>query len=129
ALLRHRIPDRPERFYRRHHRRVGQLSPDGGGGAFGRHRRSLLLVLRQQFQGGHRLHADPSRAGAAFARSARGRGRKGLTAMTQRLPLIIFAAAMAAIPFIPGVPPFWIVLLHNIGLAALVAMGLVLLTG
>src|SRR5437899_6189601 len=49
--------------------------------------------------------------------------------MTQRLPLIIFAVAMAAIPFIPGVPPFWIVLLDNIGLAALVAMGLVLLTG
>jgi branched-chain amino acid transport system permease protein len=36
---------------------------------------------------------------------------------------------MAAIPFIPGVPPFWIVLLDNIGLSALVAMGLVLLTG
>ena len=36
---------------------------------------------------------------------------------------------MAAIPFIPGVPPFWIVLLNNIGLAALVAMGLVILTG
>ncbi|MDO9562400.1 MAG: branched-chain amino acid ABC transporter ATP-binding protein/permease, partial [Bradyrhizobium sp.] len=29
----------------------------------------------------------------------------------------------------PGMPPFWIVLLDNIGLAALVAMGLVLLTG
>ncbi|MBR1275683.1 ABC transporter permease subunit [Bradyrhizobium sp. AUGA SZCCT0283] len=49
--------------------------------------------------------------------------------MHQRLPVIIFAAVMAAIPFIPGVPPFWIVLLNNIGLAALVAMGLVLLTG
>jgi len=49
--------------------------------------------------------------------------------MTQRLPLIIFAVIMAAIPFIPGVPPFWIVLLDNIGLAALVAMGLVILTG
>jgi branched-chain amino acid transport system permease protein len=36
---------------------------------------------------------------------------------------------MAVIPFIPGMPPFWIVLLDNIGLAALVAMGLVLLTG
>ncbi|MFX6182594.1 metal-dependent hydrolase, partial [Acinetobacter baumannii] len=32
-------------------------------------------------------------------------------------------------PQIPGVPPFWIVLLDNIGLATLVAMGLVLLTG
>jgi ABC-type branched-subunit amino acid transport system ATPase component/ABC-type branched-subunit amino acid transport system permease subunit len=49
--------------------------------------------------------------------------------MPQRLPIIIFAFVMAAIPFIPGLPPFWIVLLDNIGLAALVAMGLVLLTG
>jgi len=49
--------------------------------------------------------------------------------MMQRLPVIVFAAVMAAIPFIPGMPPFWIVLLDNIGLAALVAMGLVLLTG
>jgi ABC-type branched-subunit amino acid transport system ATPase component/ABC-type branched-subunit amino acid transport system permease subunit len=49
--------------------------------------------------------------------------------MTERLPIMVFAAVMAAIPFIPGMPPFWIVLLDNIGLSALVAMGLVLLTG
>ena len=49
--------------------------------------------------------------------------------MTQRLPVLVFALVMAAIPFVPGIPPFWIVLLDNIGLAALVAMGLVLLTG
>src|ERR1035437_7960301 len=49
--------------------------------------------------------------------------------MTQRLPIIVFALVMAAIPFIPGMPPFWIVLLDNIGLSALVAMGLVLLSG
>src|SRR5882672_5671901 len=49
--------------------------------------------------------------------------------MMQRLPVLLFALVMAAIPFIPGMPPFWIVLLDNIGLAALVAMGLVLLTG
>jgi ABC-type branched-subunit amino acid transport system ATPase component/ABC-type branched-subunit amino acid transport system permease subunit len=49
--------------------------------------------------------------------------------MRERLPIIVFAVFMAAIPFIPGVPPFWIVLLDNIGLSALVAMGLVLLTG
>jgi branched-chain amino acid transport system permease protein len=49
--------------------------------------------------------------------------------MRERLPIIVFALIMAAIPFIPGMPPFWIVLLDNIGLAALVAMGLVLLTG
>jgi len=47
----------------------------------------------------------------------------------ERWPLLVFAAFVAAIPFIPGVPPFWIVLLDNIGLSALVAMGLVLLTG
>jgi ABC-type branched-subunit amino acid transport system ATPase component/ABC-type branched-subunit amino acid transport system permease subunit len=50
-------------------------------------------------------------------------------AMPQRLPMIVFALVMGVIPFIPGVPPFWIVLLDNIGLSALVAMGLVLLTG
>src|SRR6195256_5381958 len=49
--------------------------------------------------------------------------------MTNRWPLLVFALVMAGIPLIPGVPPFWIVLLDNIGLAALVAMGLVLLTG
>ncbi|GLH80445.1 metal-dependent hydrolase [Bradyrhizobium sp. SSBR45G] len=49
--------------------------------------------------------------------------------MRERWPLIIFAVIVAAVPFIPGVPPFWIVLLDNIGLSALVAMGLVLLTG
>ena len=49
--------------------------------------------------------------------------------MHERLPVLLFALVLAAIPFVPDVPPFWIVLLDNIGLAALVAMGLVLLTG
>ena len=49
--------------------------------------------------------------------------------MTQRWPIILFALVMAALPLIPEIPPFWLVLLNNIGLAALVAMGLVLLTG
>ncbi|HZR88631.1 MAG TPA: branched-chain amino acid ABC transporter ATP-binding protein/permease [Bradyrhizobium sp.] len=49
--------------------------------------------------------------------------------MRERLPILIFAIVMATIPFVPGIPPFWIVLLDNIGLSALVAMGLVLLTG
>ena len=49
--------------------------------------------------------------------------------MRQRWPVMLFALVMAAIPFVPGMPPFWIVLLDNIGLSALVAMGLVLLTG
>jgi len=49
--------------------------------------------------------------------------------MRERLPVLVFAVIMAAIPFVPDMPPFWIVLLDNIGLSALVAMGLVLLTG
>jgi branched-chain amino acid transport system ATP-binding protein/branched-chain amino acid transport system permease protein len=49
--------------------------------------------------------------------------------VTERLPILMFALVMATIPYLPGMPPFWIVLLDNIGLAALVAMGLVLLTG
>jgi ABC-type branched-subunit amino acid transport system ATPase component/ABC-type branched-subunit amino acid transport system permease subunit len=43
--------------------------------------------------------------------------------------ILIFAVVMAAFPLIPGLPRFWIVLADNVGLAALVAMGLVLLTG
>src|SRR5271154_3779219 len=49
--------------------------------------------------------------------------------MKQHFPILVFALVMAAIPLVPGMPPFWIVLLDNIGLSALVAMGLVLLTG
>jgi len=49
--------------------------------------------------------------------------------MRERWPMLLFALVVAAIPLIPGVPPFWIVLLDNIGMSALVAMGLVLLTG
>jgi len=49
--------------------------------------------------------------------------------MRERWPVLLFACVIVAIPLIPGVPPFWIVLSDNIGLAALVAMGLVLLTG
>ena len=49
--------------------------------------------------------------------------------MNERLSVILFALVMAAIPHLPHMPPFWIVLLDNIGLSALVAMGLVLLTG
>jgi len=44
----------------------------------------------------------------------------------------LFAGAMLALfvlPLIPGIPVYWITLLDNIGLAALVAIGLVLLTG
>lgn len=44
------------------------------------------------------------------------------------LPGLLSIGLLAAIPLLP-VPPFWITLLNNIGLASLVAIGLVLLTG
>ena len=49
--------------------------------------------------------------------------------MTPSLRILIFALVVAVFPLLPGLPRFWIVLADNIGLAALVAMGLVLLTG
>jgi ABC-type branched-subunit amino acid transport system ATPase component/ABC-type branched-subunit amino acid transport system permease subunit len=49
--------------------------------------------------------------------------------MTPTFRILIFALAVAVFPLVPGLPRFWIVLADNIGLAALVAMGLVLLTG
>nr|WP_139832431.1 branched-chain amino acid ABC transporter ATP-binding protein/permease [Mesorhizobium australicum] len=48
--------------------------------------------------------------------------------MTRGLPLL-FALVMLAVPYIPGFPPFWVTLLNFIGLASLVAIGLVVLTG
>ncbi|KAB2915290.1 MAG: branched-chain amino acid ABC transporter ATP-binding protein/permease [Hyphomicrobiaceae bacterium] len=49
--------------------------------------------------------------------------------MSSRTILLALVAVAALVPVIPGVPVFWITLLNNIGLASLVAMGLVLLTG
>ncbi len=48
--------------------------------------------------------------------------------MPRLFPIIVALIALA-FPFVPGVPPSWITLGNNIGLAALVAIGLVLLTG
>jgi len=48
--------------------------------------------------------------------------------LARLLPGLAGIAVIAAIPLLP-VPPFWITLLNNIGLASLVAIGLVLLTG
>lgn len=47
----------------------------------------------------------------------------------RHLPALLFAAAVVVFPLVPGLPPFWITLANNTGLAALVALGLVLLTG
>ncbi len=48
--------------------------------------------------------------------------------MNRLVPLALFVAALVILPFL-GLSPFWITLMDNIGLAALIALGLVLLTG
>ena len=54
-------------------------------------------------------------------------GRPSLTA--GRIALAIALAVLIALPLYPGTPEFWITLLNYIGLASLVVLGLVLLTG
>jgi branched-chain amino acid transport system permease protein len=46
-----------------------------------------------------------------------------------RVALLALIAACAILPVLPGIPVFWITLLNNMGLGALVAIGLVVLTG
>ncbi|MFC4275777.1 branched-chain amino acid ABC transporter ATP-binding protein/permease [Achromobacter aloeverae] len=52
-----------------------------------------------------------------------------VNAMKNRLPLIVFLLVLAALPLLPVTPEFWITQLNYIGLASLVVLGLVLLTG
>ena len=80
-LLRHRLPDRAQRFCRGDHRRARELSGDGAGGAGGRFRRGAVVVLRQQLQGSDRLHPDRAGADGALARLACRRRRAGLIVM------------------------------------------------
>jgi branched-chain amino acid transport system permease protein len=42
---------------------------------------------------------------------------------------LLALAACVAVPFLPGIPPFWITLAGYAGIAAIVAVGLVVLTG
>ncbi|MDB5511396.1 MAG: metal-dependent hydrolase [Enterovirga sp.] len=46
-----------------------------------------------------------------------------------RTALLLLVAFAAALPFIPGVPPYWITVAAYIGMAAIVALGIVVLTG
>lgn len=50
------------------------------------------------------------------------------TLLTRALPWVALAAA-AGLPLIPSLPPFWVTLLSYAGLAAIVTLGLVVLTG
>ena len=48
--------------------------------------------------------------------------------MNRVWPWLLFVAGLA-LPFVPGVPPFWITLANYAGIASIVALGLVVLTG
>jgi ABC-type branched-subunit amino acid transport system ATPase component/ABC-type branched-subunit amino acid transport system permease subunit len=48
---------------------------------------------------------------------------------SRHLPLAVFAALVLALPLLPFIPDFWFTLMAFIGIASLVAIGLVLLTG
>ena len=48
--------------------------------------------------------------------------------MTRLLPALLFLLVLG-VPFLPGVPSFWITLADYAGIAAIVALGLVVLTG
>ncbi len=46
-----------------------------------------------------------------------------------RLILVVFILALAVVPLLGATPEFWVTQLNYIGLASLVVLGLVLLTG
>src|SRR5262245_52933471 len=50
-------------------------------------------------------------------------------ALASHTALAALIAVAALLPVLPGIPVFWITLLNNMGLGALVAIGLVVLTG
>ena len=74
GVLRHRFPDRPQGFRRRHHRRHGQLSAGAGRRPAGGPARILFLLLGQRVQGGAGVHPDhPGAVVALDAQPPRGR--------------------------------------------------------
>ncbi|HEX5958693.1 MAG TPA: branched-chain amino acid ABC transporter permease, partial [Hyphomicrobiaceae bacterium] len=51
------------------------------------------------------------------------------TPLWRRAAIVLLILVTGMLPVLPGMPMFWITLLNNIGLGALVAIGLVVLTG
>lgn len=49
--------------------------------------------------------------------------------MSSRLPVIAVILLAAIFPFVPGIPAYWITIASYIGLSAIVALGIVVLTG
>ena len=122
GVLRHRVPGGPQGLRGRDHRRAGQLPRGGAGGGAGGMRGEPVLVLCQRLQGGDRVHGHHSRPALALAPRAGGGG------VTRLLPFLV-AALWLCVPFVPGVPNFWVTLANYAGLAAIVGVGLVVLTG
>src|SRR3984957_2953215 len=138
-FLRRRVRHRSQRVRGGNHGRAGLVPLGGGWRGAGRRARIALQFLGERVSRGHRLHvADPG-AGLVLVtrRLARGSG------MTPRLSLgrfrvssagpkraFMLGVAIAAIGIVPAwLPLFYVTLLGYVGLATLVALGLVLLTG
>lgn len=49
--------------------------------------------------------------------------------MKHKWPIVLFVMLLIALPMWPATPAFWITQMNYIGLASLVALGLVVLTG
>src|SRR6218665_55602 len=142
-VLRHRFPDRSERLCGGHRGRLGQLPPRGRGRPAGGPTGGLCLVLGQRLQGGSGVHADRSGAVVALARQPPGGGwgvrrpaetdlrcaaRSRFMHRLTRVRLTLAALALLVLCW-GWLPDFSVVLLCHIALYALVALGLVLLTG
>src|ERR1019366_7381722 len=131
-VLRLRLHPRPEGLHRRDHRRPRQLSADGARRARGRRLRELRFLLEWRDEGRARLQpADSGAAAALLAGDARRRGRRGDRRVNGRvLRRAGVAAAIVLVALAPLVlGKFAVSLLNDIGIGALVALGLVLLTG
>src|SRR5690606_5379564 len=79
----------------------------------------------QCIQRGHCVYADYSGVVMALVRLASHRGR----GLMNRILLIAVVVLLAALPLLPATPDFWITHLNYLGLASLVVLGLILLTG
>src|ERR1700688_663248 len=127
-LLRFWIPDRPEGLRRRHHWRAGELSRRRDWRALRRHARKLRGFPEQRLQGRHRVFSADSRPALALDRLRPLRRRhRGMSAWPSKLAAVLAVVAILAAPTF--VSAFTVTLLNYIGVYALVAIGLVLLTG
>src|SRR6185295_13418607 len=91
-----------------------------------RRARVVLVVLGERAQGRAGLHAAHSGAAVALDRR-RARGRRGIGVTRTRWLGAAAVALLAAAPLV--LPEFHVTLLNYIGLYAIVALGLVLVTG